>query len=119
LFAETAGNLFDFAESHRRHRAFCRPNVHNLISKAGWLILPLCEFICKFLLLLTDLKLRDEIQKRVCVGVLSQRVCALSTLWGKDGWPCIIFYSCICTGGEITVSSWTGRHNDIRVWGHL
>lgn len=46
-------------------------------------------------------------------------VCLLLSTLGKAGWPCIIFYSCICTGGEITVSSWNGRHNDIRAWGHL
>lgn len=44
-----------------------------------------------------------EIQKRVCVPrgrVKPEGVLSLSIHWGRDGWPCVIFYSCICTGGK-------------------
>lgn len=115
LFAETAGNLFDFwgategvrASADRRHRQA------DLVLLVMWAHL---QFSSPF----KRLEIGCWNSAKGVWGMLSQRVWALlSPLWEKTGWPCIIFYSCICTGGEITVSSWNGRHNDIRVWGHL
>lgn len=110
LFAETAGNLFDFSREPERVQELLRISdlTHAIIQEGSWPgFASNVSSIVIFFLFLADLKMSVGIQIRVCVCfcvlwggcVKPEGVCSLSILWGRDGWPCIMFYSCVCTGG--------------------